>query len=146
MPLAITPTFSPWTHTSDYSYIYQLSLVLATATVSFRLLFNIAALFFVVLQRGQLILYSLYRCTLHNYWCSTRQMPSFRCTSREDRRLLMHVSISYSCTMMLINNMVHFEYVEYIFFDFVPAVCSECSFIGKLHTEECWTDGRCSCA
>ena len=37
--LAITPTFSPWTHTSDDSYIYQLSLVLATATavVSSRL-------------------------------------------------------------------------------------------------------------
>ena len=35
MPLAITPTFSPWTHTSDDSYIYQLSLVLATAIVSF---------------------------------------------------------------------------------------------------------------
>ena len=28
------PTFSPWAHTSDDSYIYQLSLVLATATVS----------------------------------------------------------------------------------------------------------------
>ena len=36
VPLAITPTFSPWSHTSDDSYIYQLSLVLATATVSFR--------------------------------------------------------------------------------------------------------------
>ena len=37
VPFAITPpTFSPWTHTSDDSYIYQLSLVLATATVSFR--------------------------------------------------------------------------------------------------------------
>ena len=35
VPLAITPTFSPWTYTSDDSYIYQLSLVLATATVSF---------------------------------------------------------------------------------------------------------------
>ena len=34
VPLAITPTFSPCTHTSDDSYIYQLSLVLATATVS----------------------------------------------------------------------------------------------------------------
>ena len=34
VPLAITPTFSPWTHTSDDSYIYHLSLVLATATVS----------------------------------------------------------------------------------------------------------------
>ena len=33
-PLAITPTFRPWTHTSDDSYIYQLSLVVATATVS----------------------------------------------------------------------------------------------------------------
>ena len=32
VPPAITPTFSPWTHTSDDSYIYQLSLVLATAT------------------------------------------------------------------------------------------------------------------
>ena len=28
------PTFRPWTHTSDDSYIYQLSLVVATATVS----------------------------------------------------------------------------------------------------------------
>ena len=35
MPLAITPTFRPWTHTSDDSYMYQLSLVVATATVSF---------------------------------------------------------------------------------------------------------------
>ena len=35
VPLAITPTFRPCTHTSDDSYIYQLSLVLATATVSF---------------------------------------------------------------------------------------------------------------
>ena len=34
VPLAITPTFSPWTHTSDDSYIYQLSLVVATATLS----------------------------------------------------------------------------------------------------------------
>ena len=29
VPVAITPTFSPWTHTSDDSYIYQLSLVLS---------------------------------------------------------------------------------------------------------------------
>ena len=34
VPLAITPSFRPWSHTSDDSYIYQLSLVLATATVS----------------------------------------------------------------------------------------------------------------
>ena len=33
--LAITLTFSTWTHTSDDSYIYQLSLVLVTATVSY---------------------------------------------------------------------------------------------------------------
>ena len=32
VPLAITPTFRPWTHTSDDSYMYQLSLVVATAT------------------------------------------------------------------------------------------------------------------
>ena len=38
MPLAITPTFRPWTHTSDDSYIYQLSLAVATATVSLSLL------------------------------------------------------------------------------------------------------------
>ena len=31
----ITRTFRPWTHMSDDSYIYQLSLVVATATVSF---------------------------------------------------------------------------------------------------------------
>ena len=36
VPLAITPTFRPWTHTSDDSYFYQLSLVVATATLSFR--------------------------------------------------------------------------------------------------------------
>ena len=30
------PTFRPWTHTSDDSYIYQLSLVVATATVYFK--------------------------------------------------------------------------------------------------------------
>ena len=36
VPLAITPTFRPWTHTSDDSYIYQLSLVVATATASYR--------------------------------------------------------------------------------------------------------------
>ena len=34
VPLAITPTFRPWTHTSDDSYMYQLSLVVATATAS----------------------------------------------------------------------------------------------------------------
>ena len=32
----ITRTFRPWTHTSDDSYIYPLSLVVATATVSFK--------------------------------------------------------------------------------------------------------------
>ena len=36
----ITRTFRPWTHTSDDSYIYQLSLVVATATVSFLLIFS----------------------------------------------------------------------------------------------------------
>ena len=35
VPLVITPTFSPWTRTSDDSYFYQLSLILATATASF---------------------------------------------------------------------------------------------------------------
>ena len=34
--LAITPTSRPWTYTSDDSYFYQLSLVLATATVSLK--------------------------------------------------------------------------------------------------------------
>ena len=41
VPLAITSTFRPCTHTSDDSYIYQLSLVVATATVSFIYLFII---------------------------------------------------------------------------------------------------------
>ena len=35
VPLATTPTFRPWTHPSDDSYIYQLSLVVAPATVTF---------------------------------------------------------------------------------------------------------------
>ena len=30
------PTFRPWTHPSDDSYIYQLSLVVGTATVSLQ--------------------------------------------------------------------------------------------------------------
>jgi len=34
VPLAITPTSRRWTHTADDSYFYQLSLVVATATVS----------------------------------------------------------------------------------------------------------------
>ena len=38
VPLAITSTFRPCTHTSDDSYIYQLSLVVATATVSLWLI------------------------------------------------------------------------------------------------------------
>ena len=40
MPLAITPTSRPWTHTSDDSYFYQLSLVLATATVSLLIILS----------------------------------------------------------------------------------------------------------
>ena len=42
-PIMRTPMFSPWAHTSDDSYIYQLSLVLATASVSFR--FGVYAFF-----------------------------------------------------------------------------------------------------
>ena len=34
------PTFRPWTHTADDSYMYQLSLVVATATVSLILSFT----------------------------------------------------------------------------------------------------------
>ena len=45
MPVAITPTFSPWAHTSDDSYIYQLSLVLATATVSYYPICKFQSLF-----------------------------------------------------------------------------------------------------
>ena len=42
VPLAITPTSRPWTHTSEDSYFYQLSLVLATATVSLHIYCNAA--------------------------------------------------------------------------------------------------------
>ena len=56
VPVAITPTFSPWTHTSDDSYIYQLSLVLATAIVSsspfFCLFFSPSYILLVVTQIG----------------------------------------------------------------------------------------------
>ena len=51
VPLAITPTFSPWTHTSGDSYIYQLSLVLATAIVSFTRTVTTKT----ILQRGTLL-------------------------------------------------------------------------------------------
>ena len=49
VPLAITRTFRPWTHTSDDSYIYQLSLVVGTATVSFLLL-RFFVFFFILLH------------------------------------------------------------------------------------------------
>ena len=39
-PIMRAPTFSPWAHTSDDSYIYQLSLVLATASVSYIILWS----------------------------------------------------------------------------------------------------------
>ena len=45
VPFAITQRFRPCTYTSDDSYIYQLSLVLATATVSF-----LWAFFFIILR------------------------------------------------------------------------------------------------
>ena len=35
VPLAMTHTNGPWTHTSDDSYMYQLSLVVAIASISF---------------------------------------------------------------------------------------------------------------
>ena len=38
------PTFRPWTHTSDDSYMYLLSLVVTTATVSFWFCFLGAAI------------------------------------------------------------------------------------------------------
>ena len=40
VPLAITRTNGPWAHTSDDNYIYQLSLVLATAILYLFLLFR----------------------------------------------------------------------------------------------------------
>ena len=56
MPVAITPTFSPWTHTSDDSYIYQLSLVLATATVSYCCLSGTTCILVVVQNITSLLL------------------------------------------------------------------------------------------
>ena len=44
VPLAITPTFRRWTHTSDDSYMCQLSLVVATATVSSSPFFSLSFL------------------------------------------------------------------------------------------------------
>ena len=49
VPLAITRTFRPWTHTSDDSYIYQLSLVVATATV--QLLYLSSSFYFIRAKR-----------------------------------------------------------------------------------------------
>ena len=42
--------FRPWTHTSDDSYIYQLSLVVATATVSYIYIRTYADLTFLFLS------------------------------------------------------------------------------------------------
>ena len=36
MVVRMIPTFRPWTHPSDDSYIYQLSLVVGTATASLQ--------------------------------------------------------------------------------------------------------------
>ena len=42
------PTFRPWTHTADDSYIYQLSLVVAAATVSFTEVYDLLQLWCVM--------------------------------------------------------------------------------------------------
>ena len=47
-------TFRPWTHTSDDSYIYQLSLVVATATVSSCLLETGVEYYLVCIREGLL--------------------------------------------------------------------------------------------
>ena len=72
VPLAITRTFHPWTHTSDDSYIYQLSLVVATATVSF----NTASLVTITVYTSRMKIVS-------------REIPSLGlCKQKVDMRLM----------------------------------------------------------
>ena len=67
------PTFRPWTHTSDDSYIYQLSLVVATATVSF----NTASLVTIAVYTSRMKIVS-------------REIPSLgRCKQKVDMRLMV---------------------------------------------------------
>ena len=78
----MTPTFSPWTHTSDDSYIYQLSLVLATATVSYLyIFFNLgvgAPLFFFYLGVGAAVLcchFSVHHIFFHYKYTPMEVVP-----------------------------------------------------------------------
>ena len=52
--------FRPWTHTSDDSYIYQLSLVVATATVSYQVLTGIPRRHSPLVVSSFLKLYNMY--------------------------------------------------------------------------------------
>ena len=77
VPLAITPTFRPWTHTSDDSYIYQLSLVVATATVSF-----------IQIKRASIPPFHIARTNKRNAKPRRRKKPYARhcsCTEQFDR-------------------------------------------------------------
>ena len=86
VPLAITPTFSPWTHTSDDSYIYQLSLVLATAIVSFLSFLPTPSsapsrratkvLWILILAHRTLCVYVCFSCPLC-YACPAKHPPRF---------------------------------------------------------------------
>ena len=69
VPVAITPTFSPWTHTSDDSYIYQLSLVVATNCI-FKIV-TYDATRYVIYLRSE---YRRIHCTQHSS-TSWRQSP-----------------------------------------------------------------------
>ena len=85
VPLAITPTFSPWTHTSDDSYIYQLSLVSATATVSS---ISVISTLFSSLMLG--VSHAVEVLVLVYWWC---KIPYSSC--------IVHTAVVVACVIFI---------------------------------------------
>ena len=74
VPLAITRTNGPWTHTSDDSYnIYQLSLVLATATISYIAFIHFGS----ILAHSSQILGYLFGDRPYMTWFQCRQIYTY---------------------------------------------------------------------
>ena len=59
------PTFRPWTHTSNDSYIFQLSLVVATATVSYFIIVVFVFAGILILTTSRVRKVGINRFTLH---------------------------------------------------------------------------------
>ena len=80
-------TFRPWTHTSDDSYIYQLSLVVATATVSYH---------------PQFICAPLLRSYVITHQCTTIPIVSLACEIKLNEIIIDQPSTQPICIFVLV--------------------------------------------